>query len=74
MCENLNPNPRPWDNPDIRPSIKYHNNHTSWDNKTCNIIPVTDYDLVNTITITPQHARTITLTLDHGMSLTPDNE
>ena len=71
MCENLNPNPRPWDNPDIRPLI---NNHTSWDNKTCNIITVTDYDLVNTITVTPQHARTITLTLDHGMSLTPDNE
>jgi len=28
------PNPRPWNNPDIRPSIKYHNNRTSWDKKT----------------------------------------
>jgi len=33
MCKN--PNPRPWDTPDTRQSIKYHHNHTSWDNKTC---------------------------------------
>jgi len=42
MCDNPNPNPRPWDIPDTRPSMKYNDSRTSWDYKTSNIIPATD--------------------------------
>ena len=75
MCENPNPNPRPWDTPDTRPSMKYHHKHTSWDYKTSNILPATgQLNPTNTKTITPQYATTLTLTLDHGISLTPDHQ